>query len=331
MDMRFVVKALLEMDIKGRLEDARQIAEKTGKPLCVILADMLGCAVRYGAGPADYKLFELYSKTADQRATFITRGMNNALVKKYNNMDQAHKIDNKTEFCQYFAQYTGRKCLPAQGVTREALAEFCAGKDRVLYKPTDGCCGRGIEMIDLNVCHQEWLYLWLKEKKNGLLDEVVEQHPVMADLYPDAVNTVRLVTLRRDGVTTPLFAFLRMGMDGKVVDNLNSAGIAAKLELKDGSIKLPAAGKDGKLYDCHPRTGTPIVGFTVPHWDRVLRIAEEASGVVPEVGYVGWDIAVRQNDVILIEGNTYPGHDILQLPAYTPDNTGMKDAIMDFV
>ena len=331
MEMRFAVKAMLEMDVKGRLADAKQVAAKTGKPTAAILADMFGCAVRYGAGPADYKLFELYSKTPLQRSTYITRGINNSLVKKYNDLSQTHKIDIKTEFYQYFAQYTGRRYLPAAGVTRETLAEFCTGKDRVLYKPADGCCGKGIEMIDLKAWPLEKLYLWLWEKKEGLLDEVVEQHSAMAALYPDSVNTVRLVTLRKAGVTTPLFAFLRMGMGGKVVDNLNSAGIAAKLELEDGSITLPAAGKDGRLYYSHPQTDTPIVGFTVPHWDQVLRIAQGASEVVPEVGYVGWDIAVRENDVVLIEGNSYPGHDILQLPAYTPENIGMKSLIKHFM
>ena len=331
MEVRFAVKALLEMDVKGRLADAKLIAQKTGKPVWVILADMVGCAVRYGAGPADYKLFELYSKTPAQRGTYVTRGMNNALVKKYNDLSQTHKIDIKTEFYQYFAGFTGRRYLPVKNITREALAEVCEGKTRVLYKPADGCCGKGIELIDLTKWSREKLYLWLWERQDGLLGEIVEQHHAMAEIYPCSVNTIRLVTLHRDGVTTPVFAFLRMGMEGKVVDNLNSAGIAAKLELADGSINLPAAGKDGCLYYRHPQTGTAIVGFKVPHWDKVLQIAREAAQVVPEVGYVGWDIAVREDDVVLIEGNSYPGHDILQLPAYTPDNTGLKSAVADFV
>ena len=331
MNIRFVFRALAEMDIKGRLEDVRQVARKTGKPVITVLADMLVCAVRYGAGPVDYVLFELYSKTPAQRSTYITRGINNTLVKKYNLTGKNRKIDLKTEFSQHFEAYIHRSALPVAGVTREALAEFCTGKKRVLYKPADGCCGRGIELIDLEAWSQERLYLWLWEKQDGLLDEIVEQHPALAAIYPASVNTVRVVTLRKDGVTTPLFAFLRMGTGGKVVDNLNSAGIAAKVNVADGRISLPAAGKDGAVHYTHPETGGSIVGFQIPHWDLVIELAQKASEVVPEVGYVGWDIAVRENDVILIEGNSYPGHDIYQLPAYTPDHIGLKPEIEGFL
>lgn len=331
MDLGFIVKAMKKMDVKGRLEDAREIADRVGKSRFVILADMVTCAVRYGAGPADYRLFELYNKNHKQRSTYITRGMNNTLVKKYNHAASVDIIDNKVEFYKHFSAYTGRAWLPVEGVTAEALADFCQGKDRLLYKPEDGSCGKGIEMIHLDQWNQAQLLAWLQDKGSGLLDEVVIQHPEMAKINPCSVNTVRMVTLRKDGVTKPVFAFLRMGMGGRVVDNLNSDGIAAKLELEDGSIRLPAAGKDGRLHSCHPETGTPIVGFTVPHWEKVLQLAKDASAVVPQVGYVGWDIAVRENDVVLIEGNGYPGHDILQLPAYTPDNIGLKSMIAEFL
>lgn len=287
MDMRFAAKAFMEMNIKARMADAWTIAEKTGKTVAAILMDMLKCALRYGAGPADYCLFELYSKTPEQRATYITRGINNSLVKKYNDPAYTEKIDIKTEFSQHFAEFTGRRGLDIRELTQEDLAKFCRGKTRVLYKPADGSCGKGIEMIDLQKQSEKELYVWLKEKGEGLLDEVV--------------------------------------------DNLNSAGIAAKLELEDGQITLPAAGKSGQLYYYHPQSGAKIVGFQIPNWKLVLKTVEAASKVIPQVGYVGWDVAVRENDAVLIEGNSYPGHDILQLPAYTPDNIGLLGSIKNFI
>lgn len=331
MNLRFVWMALKKMDVKGRLEDARQIADRAGKSRIAILVDMAVCAVRYGAGPADYRLFEFCSKNHQQRSTYITRGMNNTLVKKYNHAASVDIIDNKVRFCRHFGAFIGREWLPVENLTADALAAFCRGKERLLYKPEDGSCGKGVELIHLDQWTQEALLKWVQEKGGGLLDELVIQHPDMAKINPSSVNTVRIVTLRKDGVTTPLFGFLRMGMGGKVVDNLNSNGIAAKLELTDGSIHLPAAGKDGRVHTCHPETGTPIVGFVVPHWEKVLQLAIQASAVVPQVGYVGWDIAVRETDVVLIEGNGYPGHDILQLPAYTPDHIGLKSVIEAFL
>ena len=331
MNIRFAMKALARMDIKARWTDVKQVARRAEKPKLLILADMLWCAARYGAGPADYRLFEFYNKNAAQRATYITRRFNNELVRRFNRSEMNSKIDLKSVFCRNYSEFTGRAFLPTAGVTQEALAAFCEGKDRVLYKPDDGCCGKGIKLIDLRQWSRHRLYLWLWENQTGVLDELVEQHPDLAALYPGSVNTVRLVTLRHDGVVIPLFAFLRMGMGGNVVDNLNSEGIAAKIDIDSGRITMPAAGKDGAVYDIHPDTGVGIVNFQIPHWDLVLELARRAAEVVPEVGYVGWDIAVRQDDAVLIEGNSYPGHDILQLPAYTPDGAGLRPVVEQYL
>jgi len=212
MDIGFIMKALKKMDVKGRLEDVREIADRVGKSRIAILADMAVCAVRYGAGPADYRLFEFYNKNHQQRSTYITRGMNNTLVKKYNHAASVDIIDNKVTFCRHFGTFTGREWLPVENLTADALAAFCRGKDRLLYKPEDGSCGKGVELLHLDQWTHERLLQWLQKKDGGLLDELVIQHPDMAKINPSSVNTVRIVTLRKNGVTTPLFGFLRMGI-----------------------------------------------------------------------------------------------------------------------
>ena len=51
--------------------------------------------------------------------------------------------------------------------------------------------------------------------------------------------------------------------------------------------------------------------------------AKKAALVCPEVGYVGWDIAVTPDGPVLVEGNEFPGHCLYQLPPHTPDNYGV--------
>ena len=331
MNITYTFHRLFRLDIRSRMQDVTAVAKRSGRPAFAVLLDMICCGLRYGAGPVDYRLFAFESKTPAQRATYITRGINNDLVKHFNDRSCWHYFDNKAHQDQKFRSLLGRDWLPTETMTEEQFLNFCTGKKAFLYKPNSGSCGHGILRIDMTRTTPQACFRQLKALSPGVVEELICQHPDMAKVYPDAVNTIRLVTIFRDGVCTPLFAFWRMGTGGQYVDNLNSGGISAKLDIETGSVTLPAANKDGTLFHTHPITGEPIVGFRIPHWQQVLALADAAARIVPQVGYVGWDIAVRHDDAVLVEGNCYPGHDILQLPAYTPDGIGLLESIKPFL
>ena len=58
-----------------------------------------------------------------------------------------------------------------------------------------------------------------------------------------------------------------------------------------------------------------------------MALCEECAKVIPQVRYVGWDIAITEKGPVVIEGNQFPGHDILQLPVHCPDKIGMLPVI----
>lgn len=331
MNLRYTLQSLCQLDIRGRLQDVAAVAKSSGRSRLSVLADMIYCGLRYGAGPVDYRLFEFSSKTPAQRATYITRGINNDLVRRFNQPDCRHHFDDKSHQNVKFRFLLGRDWLPTDTMTLEQFTLFCQGKTAFLYKPNSGCCGRGIRKFDLTNRSRDVCFRTLKGLPAGVIEELIIQHPDMTRIYPHAVNTVRVVTICKDGVCTPLCAFWRMGNGENYVDNLNSGGIAAKVDIPTGTVTLPAATKDGRLFDTHPATGEKIVGFQIPNWEKVLSLVDAAARVVPQVGYVGWDVAVRQDDAVLVEGNCYPGHDILQLPAYTPTGEGLLNAITPFL
>lgn len=70
-------------------------------------------------------------------------------------------------------------------------------------------------------------------------------------------------------------------------------------------------------------TGHIIKGFQFPDWDKALEMCKEATHVVPQMGYVGWDVGFSINGPLFVEANEYPGHDIYQLPQHTPDKQGI--------
>lgn len=114
-----------------------------------------------------------------------------------------------------------------------------------------------------------------------------------------------------------------MGGSTAPVDNLHSGGLFAPIDLETGIISHPGYDKKHVLHKCHPVSGIPIAGFQIPFWKEVKKLARSLAVEVPQMRYIGWDIAVTETGPLMIEGNNHPGYDILQMPPHTPDRIGM--------
>ncbi len=313
------------MDYTAMLKKINNIHKKTGKGRLAIFNDMRHCALKYGAGYMDYDLFEMYNLTEEQRDTYITRGRNNELIKKYNNPNYTYIFRNKLEFNKLFTDYIKRDFLKVRGTNKDALQSFILKHQTFMAKPMTGTCGKGIEKINLNDYENidELCDYLNKEGNNFLLEEVITQCDEVNAIYPDSINTVRIVTiLDDDHIPHVICAYFRIG-NGKYVDNFNSGGMVAPVDEETGEVLAPAIDKNKNLYTHHPLTNTPIQGFKFPNWSEALDLVKEASKVMPEVRYVGWDVCFSTKGPLLVEGNEFPGHDIYQLPEHTPNKIGI--------
>ena len=321
-NLGYVFRRLLGMNYKAMLQKINSIHKKTGRSRLWILRDMQRCAVNYGAGYMDYDLFEMYNLTPEQRDTYITRGRNNALIKKYNDMSYGHCLRNKGEFNQRFAEYLHREWVHLE--EKEKALEFISRHPVFMAKPLNGTHGKGIEKIHMDQ-EESPLAVWERLTAEGeyLLEELIVQHPAVAAIYPTAINTVRTVTIRKEGVTHIICTYFRIGNNGRHVDNFNNGGMVAPVDEKTGTVADRAIDKNKVLYACHPMTGTPIQGFRFPDWEKAMEMVKQASVRIPELGYLGWDVAFTPDGPVLVEGNEFPGHDIYQLPEHTPNKIGI--------
>ena len=157
------------------------------------------------------------------------------------------------------------------------------------------------ELNDLESLYQELL-----EKKQFLVENKIQQHSKMNELYDKSINTLRMISfLKDDGEVVILNTILRIGNGGSV-DNFSSGGMYSFVD-DDGTVLIPAIDEEGKIFEIHPISKTKIVGFQIPNFDKVKDFVKEIAKVVPEVRYVGWDIAVGEEEPILVEGNEYSG------------------------
>ena len=324
-NLTYVFKRLMHMNYGQMLKKINSIHKKTGMGRVKIFMDMKDCAVKYGAGYMDYDLFEMYNMNHQQRDTCLTRGRNDSLVKKYNDPNYAGVFISKLDFNERFAAYVRRDFVAVKEENREKLLAFLEKHPVFVAKPVDGACGKGIEKLNTadfaNL--EECLAYLLNLGGNFELEELLTQHPEVAAIYPHAINTVRAVTILRDGEPHLICTYFRIGNCGRHVDNFNSGGMVVPVDEKTGIVLDKAIDKNKNLYAEHPMTGKPIKGFQFPDWEKAIALVYGAAKEIPQMAYVGWDIAFTPNGPCLVEGNNFPGHDIYQLPEHTPDKIGV--------
>lgn len=331
--MKYILRRILKMDWGNMLRTVSAIHKKTKKGRVWLFFDMVKCGLRYGAGYQDYRLCEMWNLTDEQRATYVTRGINNSIVSKLNSRDAYYLVEDKTEFNTRFEEFLGRDWLNMSTAAFEDFESFMQNKETVISKPATATCGKGVEKLNKgDFADLSAMWEHLKEQGSGLVEDCLSQHESINEIYPCSVNTLRIVTvIGRDGAPHVVYAFIRIGNGGRFVDNINSGGMAAPIDLESGVIQYAAFDKDSNYYDVHPYTGCALVGHKIPFWKESLATCEKAAGMVPGLGYVGWDIAVTPDGPVLIEGNHFPGHDILQMPPHVPDKVGMLPRFREFI
>lgn len=316
--MKYLIKRILKMDYKRFFKVVGRIHKKTGKNRLFLFIDMIVCGFKYKAGYLDYELFEMYDLNAKQRATILTRGKNDDFVKKYNVRTYRDLFNNKWKFNNKFKKFTKRDFMLLDENNEKEFNEFCKGKEYIIAKPIDGTHGDGI----MKIKPDKGTYKKLIKGESRLIEDYIIQDKGMDKLNPSSINTLRIVTLYDQGVSSIVCTYLRVG-NHKIVDNFNNGGMVVPINTDTGIIEYKAIDKAGNVYEKHPETGTKFIGFKIPQFEEAKKMCMEASKVIPEVGYVGWDVGISNKGPCLIEGNDYPGHDIYNLPIHRTNGIGV--------
>lgn len=276
----------------------------------------------------DYVQYGFYWKKRRERKRFITHGELLKIMKKCNNPEHRYIFDKKPEFNKAFDKYLGRGWMNTTDASYEEYVEFLKDKDKVFVKDPAGMFGKGIQCLETKELISKEKYDENKVK-NLLVEEVLKQCKEFAEFNATSTNTMRLVTLiTKQGEVKVMAAVLRIGRLGQVADNFHHYGIAALIDVETGIVKTTGVDRDFRRYVVHPDSNKPIVGFQVPQWDKIINTVKEAAKVIPDMRYIGWDVAINENyDIVLIEGNPGADPDIVQIP----DQVGKWNEFVDLL
>lgn len=152
-------------------------------------------------------------------------------------------------------------------------------------------------------------------KSDYIISEYIVQHMKLSRIYPNAVCTIRAITVNKNGCGAELCeAYLRIGSSATgVVDNLGAGGMMAELDAATGHYSNARAVSNGRIVPCprHPDTGTLIEG-DIPGWESMMSVIVDIASYFPQLEFLGFDCAVTQDGFKLIEINTFPDYPRIQ-------------------
>jgi hypothetical protein len=197
-----------------------------------------------------------------------------------------------------------------------------------VLKGSHGQVGAEVEVINCSKYSSSSLTAYMERMKYDLAEEYVVQHPLLMDLSPSGLNTVRVFSQLYEGGVEFLGARLRVSVNSPV-DNMAAGNLAAPVDMETGVVNGTGVYSDITKEEkrVHPVTGKAITGFVIPHWDKVIELVKSAAFHTPENRSVGWDIAITETGPELIEGN----HNWCKLLWQMPVKRGLKAELEKYI
>ncbi|WP_105567768.1 sugar-transfer associated ATP-grasp domain-containing protein [Microbacterium halophytorum] len=210
-------------------------------------------------------------------------------------------------------------CPEGYGAEFEDVLRLAREKGVLALKPDEGSHGDGFYRLGFEdggytlngepATGDEVLAILRDPENRYLVTEFIVMHPVLAEIYPTSVNTIRMTVFKKDAVTPQLGnAYLRIGSAASgFVDNTAAGGLLAEIDIASGRFGNAKSLVNGRVVDTpnHPDTGVFIDGV-VPHWafvkEQVLLMAASFS----QLEYLGFDVAITEDGFKIPEINRFP-------------------------
>lgn len=192
---------------------------------------------------------------------------------------------------------------------------------KIFFKPVDGEGGYGIDIFSLmgeEYSTKEGIKLtkgYINNLKNDyIIQEKLEQSEELNRIYSNSINTLRITTENINGSVRILCCVLRIGQNGKEIDNISQGGIILGIDINSGKMYNYGIDEICNEYVTHPNTKYVFENKSIENWDEIIEKIKNMAKKIPYFSYLGWDIVINGKEVLAIETNLGFGIDLYQIP-----------------
>lgn len=274
-----------------------------------LIADAVFCHFAYGFSADEYFAFQLADKTIQERKQYISDQYRTKLAIYLNDYFPMEIFLDKYKTYQYYQDAYKRDVICVFSEKDwDSFSAFYDNHSSFIKKRVDLARGNSVELISKDPTAEKKKELFQSIISSGkcVLEEVIDQAEPLAVFHPASVNTVRMITIWKDGKLDIPYCILRTGRGSAVIDNASAGGISAAIDPKTGVISTDGMDERNHIYAKHPDSDVVFKGYAIPEWDTLLDYIKEIVARYPGVVYVGWDLAYSKRGWCLVEGNHAP-------------------------
>ena len=269
----------------------------------------------------------------------------NVVDEYFNNREESKMMDNK---CYYYTIFAGIKqpepvifrigglwfSPDMEMITFEQALDLLSKENVVFAKAaTSSCGGKGVMHISVeNGDMQEQFKEFLSYAKGDIVvQRAIKQHKDISNIFPNSVNTLRIISLlSKEGVKI-YSSILRIGVGEAKVDNASQGGVTCGIS-DGGKLKARFYKLNGERHDVHPTNGFVSEGYKIPGFEKAKELVKKAHLMVPHFKLVSWDIAIDEEEQpILVEANLAKGssefHQLNNGPLFGEDTKKILDEV----
>lgn len=201
----------------------------------------------------------------------------------------------------------------------DGIISLLKSKEKLVFKASAGTHGDGFYCLEFRENkfyangeekdRNEIEKILVSQKSYYLVTSYINMSSELKKIYPQSVNTIRVAVVNRQGYNPEIMqTYMRIGSSKTgYTDNVGYGGICAMIDIETGKLYNPEKLVNHEYIPCleHPDTNIMIDSLTVPHWNEVCEGVKRISRLMPELEYLGFDVAITEDSFEIVEINIH--------------------------